>query len=175
MLRAMSDELEQRWRCAPLRTDGTIHTLVIRRGDGIHETPAAITLHEELGVLGDRWSSSGAKRSLEAQVTLIERRVASVLAGPPERWHVPGDNLVVDLDLSHAALPAGARLASGGVVLEITEKPHSGCAKFRARLGDDALRWVNARAHRGDRLRGLHARVLRGGVLRVGDRLVRAA
>lgn len=172
MLRAMSDELEQRWRCEPLRTDGTIHTLVIRRGDGAHATPSAITLHEELGVLGDRWSH-GPRRNLEAQVTLIERRIAAVLAGPPHRWHVPGDNLVVDLDLSHAALPTGARIACGRVVLEITEKPHNGCDKFRARLGDDALRWVNARDHRGDRLRGLHARVLRGGVLRVGDRLRR--
>ncbi len=174
MLAAMSDELEQRWRCAPLQNDGTIHTLVIRLGDGAHETPGAITLHEELGVLGDRWYRAP-KRTIEAQVTLIERRVAAILAGAPERWHVPGDNLVVDLDLSHAALPAGARIASGDVVLEITEKPHSGCDKFRARFGDDALRWVNQREHRGDRLRGLHVRVLRGGVLRVGDRLVRAA
>ena len=174
MLAAMSDELEQRWRCAPLLNDGTIHTLVIRVGDGVHETPGAITLHEELGVLGDRWART-AKRTVESQVTLIERRIAEILAGPRERWHVPGDNLVVDLDLSKTALPTGARIAAGDVVLEITEKPHTGCDKFRGRMGDDALRWVNAREHREGRLRGIHARVLRGGVLRVGDRLVRAA
>ncbi len=163
---------EDLWRTSPVLTDGTLHVLVVRTADSVHDQPAAITLHEELGVLGDRWVRHP-KRSPASQVTLIERRVAAVLAGPRERWHIPGDNLVVDLDLSEDALPAGARVGAGDVILEITEKPHTGCAKFRARLGDEALRWVNARDHRGHRLRGAHARVLRGGVLRLGDRLTR--
>jgi hypothetical protein len=163
---------EQTWRRAPLLTDGTIHMLVVRVADGVHDRPDAIVLHEELGVLGDRWLRHPT-RTIESQVTLIERRVAELLTGPRERWHVPGDNIVVDLDLSKETLPTGARIGAGDVILEITEKPHAGCNKFRSRLGDDALRWVNDRDHRGDRLRGVHARVLRGGVLRVGDRLQR--
>jgi len=166
------DTYERTWRCAPLLTDGTIHTLVVRVADGVHDRPDAIVLHEELGVIGDRWLWHP-KRTVESQVTLMERRVAELLTGPRERWHVPGDNVVVDLDLSKQALPTGARLGAGDVILEITEKPHTGCQKFRARLGDDALRWINERDHRADRLRGVYARVLRGGVLRVGDRLQR--
>lgn len=168
------DELTRRWPTLPLATSGTIHTLVRRLGGGVHDTPDAITLSPVTGIVGDRWASAGAKRHPEAQVTLMERRVVDLLTGHPSRWHVPGDNLVVDLDLSFAALPVGARLACGEVVLEITAKPHAGCDKFRARLGDDALRWVNAREHRALRLRGVNARILVGGTLRRGACLARA-
>jgi hypothetical protein len=168
------DVFEQQWQRSPVVDDGTIHTLVVRSADGVHDRPAAITLHEECGVIGDRWLRH-ATRTIESQVTLIERRVAAVLTGARDRWHVPGDNLVVDLDLSAAALPIGARLAAGDAVLEITAKPHAGCDKFRARLGDHALRWVNDRTRRDRRLRGVHARVLVGGTLRLRDRLVRTA
>lgn len=163
---------EHQWRTSPRRDDGTIHTLVVRTSDGVHERPGAITLHEELGVLGDRWRWH-VRRTPTSQVTLMERRVTELLTGAPERWHIPGDNLVVDLDLSLAASPTGTQLEANGVILEVTDKPHTGCDKFRARLGDDALRWVNGREHRPDRLRGLYVRVLRGGVLRLGDRLRR--
>jgi MOSC domain-containing protein YiiM len=165
--------LDDRFRRTPLATSGAIHTLVLRKGGGVHEQPHAITLSPVSGIVGDRWALAGPKRHPEAQVTLIERRVAALLTGDPSRWHIPGDNVVVDLDLSFAALPVGARLAAGGVVLEITAKPHAGCDKFRERLGGDALRWVNARGNRGLRLRGVNARILVGGTLRRGDHLQR--
>lgn len=165
-------ELERRWQTLPMATTGAIRCLVRRTSPGVHDTPQAVTVAPGRGVLGDRYSAS-AKRHYGAQITLIERRVVELLAGGPERWHVPGDNLVVDLDLSEAALPAGTRLGCGGAVLEVTPVPHAGCDKFRARLGDEAIRWVNDRHWRARRLRGIHARVLVGGTLRVGDHLVR--
>jgi MOSC domain-containing protein YiiM len=169
---AAADDLERRWRATPLAISGAIRCLVRRTAPGVHDTPAAIVVAPDRGVVGDRWAA-GAAPHPEAQVTLIERRVVELLAGPPDRWHVPGDNLVVDLDLSAAALPIGARLACGDAVLEITAKPHAGCDKFRERLGDHALRWVNDRTRRDRRLRGVHARVLAGGTLRLRDQLVR--
>jgi MOSC domain-containing protein YiiM len=167
------DELERRWQAGAPTDDGTIHVFVVRKGNGVHELTARIALTPEAGLEGDRWSTS-APRHAEAQLSCIERRVAALLAGDdPARWHVPGDNLVVDLDLSVAALPCGARLRIGSALVEITAKPHAGCDKFRARLGDDALRWVNARERRERRLRGVYARVLEAGVAAVGDRVVR--
>jgi hypothetical protein len=156
----------------PQGLDGTIHCLVRRVAPGVHDTPPAVTLAPGRGVIGDRWGSGG-NPYLDAQVTLIERRICELVAGPPDRWHIPGDNFVVDLDLSVAALPVGTRLAAGDAVLEITALPHAGCDKFRARVGDHALRWVNDRAHRDRRLRGVHARILVGGTVRVRDRLAR--
>ena len=51
----------------------------------------------------------------------------------------------------------------------ISETPHTGCAKFSGRFGSDALRWINSPLGRGLRFRGVNARVVRGGVVRVGD------
>jgi len=61
-----------------------------------------------------------------------------------DRWALAGDQLYVDLDLSVEHLPPGARLSIGDAVLEVSEKPHTGCAKFSARFGVDALRLVGS-------------------------------
>jgi MOSC domain-containing protein YiiM len=66
-------------------------------------------------------------------------------------------------------LAHGARLRIGSVVLEVSAKPHRGCAKFAARFGADALRVVNSERGRAARLRGVNARVVTGGTARVGD------
>jgi MOSC domain-containing protein YiiM len=167
-------ELEHRWRASTIGTSGVIHHLVRRPSPGIHETPTGFVLSPSRGVVGDRWAARQVPE-LQAQVSMIERRIVELLTGTRDRWNLPGDNLVVDLDLSVAALPVGTRLAAGDAVLEITAKPHAGCDRFRERLGDVALRWVNDRAHRDRRRRGVYARILVGGAVRKGDRLVRIA
>jgi hypothetical protein len=53
-------------------------------------------------------------------------------------------------------------------VLEITDKPHNGCAKFRARFGADALQFVNSPAGKQLHLRGINALVVGPGAIRVG-------
>jgi MOSC domain-containing protein YiiM len=81
-----------------------------------------------------------------------------------------GDQLYVDLDLSHDNLPAGSRIALGDeAVLEISAKPHAGCKKFLARFGEDAVAFVNSEVGSRMRLRGLNARVVHGGAIRLGD------
>jgi MOSC domain-containing protein YiiM len=102
-------------------------------------------------------------------LTLMNARFAHLLAGEADRWALAGDQLYVDLDLSTANLPPGSRLTVGEAVIEITDQPHKGCAKFRRRFGADALRYVNAPEGRRLNLRGVNARVLEGGWVGVGD------
>ena len=69
------------------------------------------------------------------QLNVMSSRVADLVAGRADRWQLAGDQLFVDLDLSEANLPAGTRLELGSAVIEITDEPHLGCAKFAARFG----------------------------------------
>jgi hypothetical protein len=127
------------------------------------------------GLVGDTWSSRPSRTSADGgphpdmQLNIINARFARLIAGDEERAALAGDQLHLDLDLSQANLPAGTRLALGSAVIEVTEIPHSGCAKFRARFGADALRFVNSPVGRELRLRGLNAKVVVAGRVRRGD------
>lgn len=108
------------------------------------------------------------------QLNVMNARLVAFLAGDPERRALAGDQLYLDLDLSHENLPAGTRLVLGdpatrGAVIEVTEVPHTGCAKFVERFGAEAMRFVNGRDGRPLRLRGLNARVVTAGRVRPGD------
>ena len=81
----------------------------------------------------------------------MSARMVAFLAGDPRRRALAGDQLYLDLDLSHENLPAGTRLTIGdpaerGAVIEVTEPPHTGCAKFVERFGAEAMRFVNGRS-----------------------------
>jgi MOSC domain-containing protein YiiM len=91
------------------------------------------------------------------------------VAGPDERWQLAGDQLFIDLDLSADNVPPGTQLALGSAVIEVTDQPHTGCQKFKARFGLDALQFVNSPVGRQLQLRGINAKVVRPGVIRVGD------
>jgi len=165
------EHLITRWREA--LADGArsrrVELLVLRTSDDRHEMPGFVELDPERGLLGDRWAQAPNPHP-EAQISLMDRRVVDALvAGDRARWHVPGDNIIVDADVSEAALPVGTRLRLGEAIVEVTAKPHAGCAKFCSRLGKDALAWVNAAGRRHLRLRGVYARVLSAGICRLGD------
>ena len=66
-------------------------------------------------------------------------------------------------------LPTGTRLHIGDAVIEVTSPPHLGCAKFIARFGKEAMRFVNSPVGRSLNLRGICARVVVGGTVRTGD------
>ena len=91
------------------------------------------------------------------------------MAQQKERWPLAGDQLYIDLDLSGESLPAGSRLAIGGAVLEVSSIPHMGCKKFVARFGLDAMKFVNSEIGRQLNLRGINAKVVQPGTIRVGD------
>ena len=127
------------------------------------------------GLVGDGWSVRGSSRmpdgssDREAQLTIMNSRFAALVAGGADGWEQAGDQLYVDLDLGEANLPAGTRLALGSAIVVVSAVPHTGCAKFSARFGSDALRFVNSPDGRELRLRGLNARVVQAGTVRTGD------
>ena len=157
--------------------EGTLQLIVRRPGVDEREMLAVGRLDPAIGLEGDGWLDRGSsgtpdrRANLEAQVTLISTRVLAAIEPDPARWPLAGDQLYVDVDLSIDGLPAGSRLAIGDAVVEMSEAPHTGCAKFSARFGSDALRWINSPRGRQLRMRGANARVVEGGVVRVGDRV----
>jgi hypothetical protein len=166
-------ELEDRLadaRAAPADV-GRLELVVRRPEEGEREELEAGELDLEHGLVGDRWSRGKRGRSPDpaTQLTLMAARAAELVAGARERWALAGDQLYVDLDLSEANLPPGTRLAIGDAVVELSAEPHTGCKKFVARFGMEAMLFVNSPEGRALRLRGANARVVEPGVVRPGD------
>ena len=163
------------------RDEGTVMLIAVRPDVGEREILTEATLDPGEGVIGDMWSRRPSKSTPdgsphpEMQVTLMNSRVAALLAGETDRWALAGDQIYVDLDLSEGNLPAGTRLGVGSAVLEVTGHPHTGCQKFSQRFGVEALRFVNSPSGREMRLRGMNTRVVTAGVVRVGDRVHKLA
>ncbi len=157
--------------------EGPLLMIVVRPDRELRQLPDLAELSPEAGLVGDRWAKHATRklpdgrRNPDTQLTLLNARTAALIAGPQERWPLAGDNLVVDLDLSMANLPAGRRLQIGGAVIEITEEPHTGCSKFSKRFGPDALKFVNSPEGRALRLRGVNAKVVQAGGVQLGDRI----
>jgi MOSC domain-containing protein YiiM len=162
------------------REVGTVRLVVARPGPGAREVLDEGRFDAVVGLVGDDWSVRGNRHTADGgphplmQVTVVNDGLAAFLAGDLTRQSLLGDQLHVDLDLSHANLPAHSRLAigepgTGGAELEVTEAPHTGCAKFVARFGAEAMAFVNGRTGRPLRLRGLNARVVVSGRVRPGD------
>jgi hypothetical protein len=156
------------------RDNGTLVHIVRRPKTGAREVLDRAALDVEGGLEGDNWHARGSSRTADGsahpdmQITLMNARMAALLS-PRERWALAGDQLYLDFDLSLDNLPAGTRLAVGGAVIEITALPHTGCKKFEARFGIDALRFINDPTRRSLRLRGCNAKVVRPGPIRCGD------
>jgi hypothetical protein len=127
------------------------------------------------GLVGDSWSRRASGRSVDGgphplmQLNVMNARAAALVAQHPYRWPLAGDQLYVDFDLSLANLPAGTRLAIGSAVIEVTPEPHTGCGKFVARFGLEAMKFVNSTIGRELNLRGINARVIQPGEIHVGD------
>lgn len=152
--------------------EGTLELIVIRPSEGERETPATTELSIEEGLVGDRWEAhvgADGRVQRENQLTIASTRLLGLIADP-DRWPLAGDNLLVDMGLDRETLPAGSRLAIGDtVVVQISEEPHTGCAKFSARFGSDALKFVNSAEGRELRLRGVNAHVIVPGSISTGD------
>jgi MOSC domain-containing protein YiiM len=161
-------------RAAPI--DAGRVELIVRR-PAVDEREAIVEgqLDCNEGLVGDTWrerpSSSTPDKSAhpQKQITVMNARFASLVAQDDDRRPLAGDQLYVDLDISRANLPPGIRLAIGSAVIEVTEPPHTGCAKFSQRFGLDAFRFVNSPLGLELRLRGLNAKVVTAGAVRVGD------
>ena len=155
--------------------EGTIELIVRRPGVEEREVVEEAELDAADGLVGDNWRERGSRKmedgsaNPKAQLTVMNTRLAALVAGERERWALAGDQLCVDLDLSRGNLPPGTRLAVGSAVIEVTDEPHTGCAKFSARFGSDALRFINSPEGRRLNLRGINTRVVESGTVRRGD------
>jgi MOSC domain-containing protein YiiM len=154
------------------KDEGTLTYIVVRPERDERVVLQACEMSAEQGVHGDMWQRKGMPH-IDAQVMLINTRAIALLARTPDRWALAGDQLYVDLDLSEDNLQAGQRLAVGSAILEITSKPHKGCAKFAQRFGKEALEFVNSPQGWQLHLRGICARVVQAGTAKVGDRVVK--
>jgi MOSC domain-containing protein YiiM len=159
------------------KDEGVVELITRRPAVGEREVLDSAELSADVGVVGDTWRDRGSRMtpdgSSEAnrQITIMNARAIALFAGDDRaRWAEAGDQLFVDINLSDENLPTGTRLQLGTAVIEVTAEPHNGCAKFSARFGQDAARFVNSPAGKELHLRGINARVVQPGTVRTGDR-----
>lgn len=155
--------------------NGTLEMIVRRPENLQREVVETAELDTKAGLVGDNWSTRGSRHTEDGnadplrQITMMNSRVLQAIAPDKANWELAGDQLYVDLDLSEENLPPGQHLAIGSVILEITSVPHNGCGKFTERFGHDAIRFVNSKVGRQNRRRGIYARIVKSGVVQIGD------
>ncbi len=153
----------------------SLEMIVCRPKLGEREVLEEGVLDVGIGLVGDNWRTRGSSKTPDGtahpqmQLTLMNSRVISLLAGSKSRWPLAGDQLFLDLDLSSENLPAGTRLQLGAALIEVTEVPHTGCKKFVDRFGIESMRLVGSELGRTHNLRGINAMVIEPGVVRLGD------
>ena len=155
-------------------TGGTLELIVARPSVDRRALLQDGELDLAVGLVGDSWSTRPGPRGSpgpdpERQLTLINARFSRLIGGDDAGAALAGDQLHVDFDLSERNAPAGTRLRMGEAVIEITVPPHTGCQKFSSRFGLRALQFVNSPTGRALQLRGVNARVIVPGRIRVGD------
>ena len=157
------------------KDEGTVKMIVRRPEDDGREILEIAELDPKYGLIGDNWKSRGSKHTpdglanLNAQITIMNSRLIELLAQGKERWPLAGDQLYIDMDLSDENLPPGTRLKIGTAVVTVSSEPHTGCKKFAMRYGTDAMKFVNSKVGKRLHLRGINARVIEAGIVRVRD------
>ncbi len=165
---ATAEQIERALASLAAPADAGRVALIVARGtDHGRQTPSRTGLTPGQPLPGDRWDPAN-KHGDANQLTLMNVNVARLIANG-QALTLFGDNLLTDLDLSAANLPAGGQLQVGDALLEVTAKPHTGCRQFVQRFGAAAAKLSFRADLRPRRLRGVHARVIRAGAVGVGD------
>lgn len=158
---------------------GTVDMIVRRPDIDRREELLAAQFNPTDGLEGDNWLKRGSsstddgRADPQAQITLMNSRVIQLITGDKSRWAETGDQLFVDFDLSRDNLPAGSQIQIGEVIMEISQKPHTGCGKFARRFGAASRKWVMTEDGLDARLRGVNARVIQAGAIKVNDRITK--
>jgi hypothetical protein len=161
-------------RRAP-KDDGVLRLIVRRPRTEEREVLEEGDLHPVEGLMGDNWITRRSSRTSDGapdpdtQLNIMSARVAALVAQAEDRWQLAGDQLYIDMDLSAENLPPGTRLSIGSAIIEVTPPPHTGCKKFVARFGLEAMKFVNSPVGKELHLRGINAKVVQAGVIRVGQ------
>jgi hypothetical protein len=157
------------------KDEGLLQLIVCRPAVDERQILDMAELDPVKGLIGDNWVGRGSSRTPdgsphpEMQINIMNSRVTALVAHDKERWPLAGDQLYLDMDLSKENLPAGARIQVGSAVLEVSHLPHTGCHKFVARFGLDAMKFVNSAIGKELCLRGINAKVVQAGVVKVGE------
>jgi MOSC domain-containing protein YiiM len=152
------------------KDDGAVELIVSRPQPGARDVLEHAQLNPVAGMVSDSWGVRVAEPDPATQLTLMNARVIALIAQDRDRWPLAGDQLYIDLDLADENVPPGTQLEIGDAVIEVSAEPHLGCGKFVERFGVDAMKFVNSPLGRRLHLRGINARVVRAGAVRVGDR-----
>jgi hypothetical protein len=157
------------------KDESVLDMIVSRPEEDAREVMELADLDVTVGLVGDTWQDRPSARSGDGkahpdmQITLMNSRVASLVAQAKERWPLAGDQMFADLDLSKANMPVGTRISVGKAILEATDQPHTGCQKFAARFGIDALKLISSATGKELQLRGINLKVVVGGEIKPGD------
>ena len=157
-------------------SDGEVRILCARPKPNRRSFPDQLTLTRAAGVIGDFEMSRpwlelpDGRPDPQIQVSILPWRVLELVWRDRDAIAFPGDNIVVDMKLTHENLPAGSLLAIGSAILRVSDVANDGCAKWRGRYGKAAYDWVRAPEHAALRLRGLFCSVEQDGVVTLGDR-----
>jgi hypothetical protein len=157
------------------KDDGIVELIVCRPNIEERKVLDEAEIDPVKGLIGDNWIVRGSSKTPdgsahpEMQINIMNARVTALVAQQKERWALAGDQLYIDMDLSKENLPAGTRLQVGSAVLEVSPLPHTGCHKFVSRFGVDAMKFVNSAVGRELCLRGINAKVVHGGIIKVGQ------
>jgi hypothetical protein len=151
------------------KEEGSLEWIVRRPTKGEREVLDEGQITLDAGLHGDCWKHRDPHP--EMQINIMNSRAIALIAAEKDRWALAGDQLYIDMDLSETNLPPGTQLEVGPALLEVTAVPHTGCSKFAARFGVEAVKFVNSARGRQLHLRGLNARVVRPGTIRKGDKV----
>ena len=157
------------------KDEGVVELIVRRPNVDAREVLAEAEFSTTEGLIGDSWKLRRSSSTLdgspnpETQINIMNSRSVDLVAQERERWQLAGEQIFIDMDLSKANIPAGARISIGTAVLEVTAPPHTGCRKFVSRFGLEAMKFVNSEVGRELCLRGINAKVVQAGTIRVGQ------
>ncbi len=137
--------------------EGKVIALSISREKGVpKENVPQVVVKENFGIEGDAHAGPWHRQVSFLDLKTIEGM--KELVGRPLKFGELAENITTDLDLSQ--LEVGDLIEVGECLFEVTQigkRCHHGCAIFQ-RVGQCEMR-----------NRGVFTRVLKGGILRVGD------